>query len=442
MNTPRISPKASALAEKAKGLIPGLSQLLSKRPDQFAPGSWPVYYSRAKGCQVWDLDGRSYLDMGVSAVGATVLGYADDEVNQAVTRAVELGSNCSLNCPEEVELAERLCQLHPWAQAVRYARTGGEAMAVAVRIARAHTGRDIVAFCGYHGWHDWYLAANLHQQDALEGHLLKGLSPKGVPKGLTGTALTFRYNHPEELEAIVARHGDKLAAVIMEPVRNYWPLDGFLQKARDLARQAGAVFVFDEISAGFRLTTGGAHLALGVEPDMAVLGKALGNGFAIAAIMGRAAVMDAVHETFISSLNWTERIGPCAALCVLRKHQRENVGEHLVAIGQQVQRGWARIAQDRGVTLAISGIAPMSHFSFAEDDPLLWKSVFVQMMLERGYLTNTYFYPMLAHRPAQVDDYLAAMDQVVAEMKALHEAGRLGQALVGPAASSGFTRLT
>jgi glutamate-1-semialdehyde 2,1-aminomutase len=175
------------LYEKARTLIPGGTQLLSKRPEMFLPGQWPSYYSRAKGVEVWDLDGKSYLDMSYNGIGACLLGAADADVDEAVKKAIDAGSMSTLNCPEEVELTELLCELHPWAEMVRYARSGGEAMAVAVRIARASTGRDKIAFCGYHGWHDWYLAANLKEPNALGDHLLAGLDPAGVPQGLLGT---------------------------------------------------------------------------------------------------------------------------------------------------------------------------------------------------------------------------------------------------------------
>ncbi len=169
-----------AMQARAKRLIPGMTQLLSKRPDMFSLGVWPGYFSKASGAYLWDLDGNQYLDMSIAGIGANVLGYADPDVDEAVKRAITDGISSSLNCPEEVELAELLCELHPWAEMVRYTRSGGEAMAVAVRIARAHTGKDKVAFCGYHGWHDWYLAANLGEKNALGDHLLPGLSPAGV----------------------------------------------------------------------------------------------------------------------------------------------------------------------------------------------------------------------------------------------------------------------
>src|SRR3989339_1728340 len=257
------------LYKKAKKIIPGGTQLFSKRPEMFLPDLWPAYYSKAKGCEVWDLDNKKYIDMSYMGIGSCILGYSDDDVNLAVDGAVTNGNMCTLNAPEEVELAELLCELHPWAQMVRYARAGGEAMSLAIRIARAHTRRDRIALCGYHGWTGWYLAANLAESSALDGQLMPGLAPVGVPRGLFGTALPFHYNRLDQLKQIVDRHGSEIAAVVMEPRRDQAPEPGFLEEVRDIARSIGAVLVFDEITTGFRMAAGGIHLTLGVSPDVA-----------------------------------------------------------------------------------------------------------------------------------------------------------------------------
>ena len=197
--------KSQELYKRAKTMIPGGTQLLSKRPEMFLPGKWPAYYSKAKGCEVWDLDGNHYYDTCIMGVGANVLGYAYDEVDEAAKLAIDNGGMCTLNAPEEVLLAEKLLKLHPWADMVRYAKAGGEAMAMATRIARAATGKDIVLVCGYHGWHDWYLAANLVKGDPLADVHLKGLKPAGVPKGMAGTNLIFHYNNIQEFKELATK---------------------------------------------------------------------------------------------------------------------------------------------------------------------------------------------------------------------------------------------
>ena len=430
------------LYRRAKKLIPGGAQLFSKRPELHLPEYWPTYYSKARGVEIWDLEGRKYIDMSYCGIGACILGYADPDVNNAVHAAIESGSMTTLNCPEEVELAELLCELHPWADMVRYARTGGEAMAIAVRIARAKTGRDKIAFCGYHGWHDWYLSANLTQKGALDEHLLAGLSPAGVPRCLAGTALPFHYNKIEELEAIVSTHKEELAAIVMEPVRNYEPEHDFLEGVREIATEIGAVLIFDEVTSAWRLNTGGAHLVYGVTPDIAVFAKAISNGYPMAAVIGVGDVMQAAQDTFISSTYWTERIGPVAALATIRKHQRYNVPEHLITIGKRIQSGWRSAADRHGLKINIIGIPPLGHFSFDYENSQAIRTLFTQMMLQKGFLATNAFYASYAHQDHHVESYLSAVDETFAFIAKAIERGEVEKSLNGPVAHSGFYRLT
>lgn len=441
---PRPGPDSSGARryEEAKRIIPGGTQLLSKRPEMHLPGSWPAYYHRARGVDVWDLDGNHYVDMAVNGLGATILGAADPEVDEAVREAISCGVASLLNSPEEVELAELLCELHPWAEMARFTRSGGEAMAVAVRLARAHTGRDRVAFCGYHGWHDWYLAANLADEHSLDGHLLPGLDPAGVPRGLKGTALPFRYNQLNELDAILDAHPGEVAAIVMEPQRGSEPAAGFLEGVRTRASEHGAALVLDEITAGFRMGPGGRHLDLGVTPDLAVYAKGLGNGYAVAAVIGTGSWMQAAQGSFISSTHWTERVGSVAALATLRKHRREKVHEHLIAIGEAVQRGWATQAEAAGLEITVGGLPPLAHFGVVGEDAQVARTFFVQEMLRRGFLAGTGFYATYAHTPAHVEHYLDQAGRVFAEIVEAREAGDLEARLAGPVAHTGFARLT
>ncbi len=434
-------PRGQELYRRARVLIPGGTQLLTKRPEMHLPDHWPCYFRAAHGAELTDLDGNRLVDMSYSGVGACVLGYADHEVNDAVKHAIDSGSMTTLNGPEEVELAELLVEVHPWAEQVRYARTGGEAMAIAVRIARAATGRDRVAFCGYHGWHDWYLAANLGQDDALDGHLLPGLAPAGVPRGLQGTALPFHYNRLDELQAILSAHPGEIGAVVMEPIRGDRPQPGFLEGVRAAAREAGAVLVFDEITAGLRLCAGGAHLELGVEPDVAVLGKGLGNGFPVAAVIGRRPVMEAAQRTFISSTYWTDRVGPAAALATLRKHRERQVAHRLLRIGEMVQEGWRQTARAHGLEVEVGGIPPLAHFAFRHPEAEALRTAFTLLMLDRGFLATKAFYAMYAHEDDHVRRYLAAAYEVFGLLAEATRENRVGSLLRGPVAQSGFHRL-
>lgn len=434
--------KGQSLYRKAKLRIPGGTQLFSKRPELFLPEQWPSYYAKAKGVEVWDLDGNKYIDMSYMGLGACVLGYADPEVDNAVKAAIDSGSMSTLNCPEEVQLADLLCALHPWAEMVRYARTGGEAMAIAVRIARAKTGKDKIAFCGYHGWHDWYLAANLGGENTLDSHLLPGLEPSGVPHSLKGTMFPFRYNRIEELKTIVAKHKNELAAIVMEPVRNYDPEPDFLAGVKEVARGIGAALIFDEVSSGWRLTTGGAHLLYDVTPDIAVFAKAMSNGYPMAAVIGVGSVMQAAQDSFISSTYWTERIGPSAALATIGKHQRCNIPEYLIKTGKRVQSGWKSAAERHGLKISVYGIPPLAHFSFDYDNGQAIRTLFTQEMLEKGFLATNAFYASYAHQDHHIESYSKAVDETFGFIAEAIEKDKVEKLLKGPIAHSGFHRLT
>ena len=430
------------LYERAKKLIPGGTQLLSKRPEMFLPGRWPAYYRKCKGVEVWDLDGNRFTDMSICGVGACILGYADPEVDAAVRKAIGSGTMCTLNCAEEIELAELLCGIHPWAEMARFARCGGEAMAVAVRIARAATGRDKIAFCGYHGWHDWYLAANLADDRNLDGQLLPGLEPAGVPRALTGASIPFHYNSLEDIDRVIDSHGKSLAAIVMEPVRHHEPERGFLEHARKAADKTGAVLVFDEVTSGWRMNVGGIHLLYKVDPDMAVFAKGMSNGYPMAAIVGRRPVMEAAQKTFVSSTYWTERIGPVAALATIRKMQRLNIPERLCSTGSRVRDIWSRAAERHALKITTHGIPPLSIFAFDyETNAPSMHTLFTQEMLKRGFLASKAFYAAYAHKPRHLKAYAAAVDEAFSIISKANEADAVGRLLESPVAHTGFKRL-
>ena len=433
------------LYKKAKTIIPGGTQLLSKRPEMFAPNQWPSYYSKAKGCKVWDLDGKEYIDVSYMGIGANVLGYADDAVDEAAKKAIDSGSMCTLNAPEEVYLSEKLLEIHHWAGGVRYAKAGGESMALAVRIARAFTKRDKVLFCGYHGWHDWYLSANLSGDDSLADQHLAGLEPLGVPKGLAGTNLPFHYNRIDEFEELINKNQDQIAAVVMEPVRNDYPQNGFLQKIREITDRFGIVLIFDEITAGFRLCAGGSHLAPdlgGALPDIAVFAKGLTNGYPLSAIVGRKDIMAAAQGTFISSTFYTERVGFAAALKNIEEYQKRRVWEKQIAYGKKVKAGWQKLADKYGLPIEIGGIDPLAHFSFKMGGFLEYKTFITQEMLKKGYLASNAFYASFAHTEEIIDMYIDALDDVFSKIQLIRAKGEsVINYLEGPVCQAGFQRL-
>lgn len=428
------------LWSRAKKVIPGGNMLLSKRPEMFLPNSWPAYYSKASGCQVWDLDDKKYLDMSIMGIGTNILGYAHPEVDQAVLSTVSKGNMSTLNCPEEVELAERLVDMHPWADMARFARTGGEANAIAIRIARAASGNDKVAVCGYHGWHDWYLSANLGDDDSLDGHLLPGLDPKGVPRSLKGTIFPFEYNNFEQLERIVNDHD--IGIIKMEVSRNEGPKEGYLEAVRDLASKRGLILIFDECTSGFRETFGGLHKKYGVEPDMAMFGKALGNGYAITAVLGKLEIMEAAQSTFISSTFWTERIGPTAALKTLEVMERQKSWETITYTGYSIRDLWTELATIYGLNISLWGLPALSGFTVESENSLAYKTLITQEMLKRGILASNSVYVSTCHDESVIDDYKKQLDPIfslIADCE--HGDLEVSQLLDGELAHTGFKRL-
>lgn len=442
LGTETQSPRGPELWSEAKTKISCGTGLLSKRAHLFDPQSWPSYFSRAKGCDIWDLDDRRYTDF-TGGVGAILLGHADDEVNAAVKRRVNLGSYATLASPDEVKLADTLLDLHPWASKVRYARGGGEALGLAVRIARAATGRSGVAFCGYHGWSDWYLAANLSDDAALDGHLLPGLQPLGVPRELAGTAVPFRYNDIESFRAALQKLDGKLAAVVMEPMRSEFPRDGFMQQVIDACHAAGAVFVLDEVTSGWRFGFPGAAPKLGIEPDVAVYAKAMSNGYPGGAIVGKAAIMDAANDSFISSSYWTDGVGTAASLACIAKMKREGVQQHVWSLGEKLQAGLREVAaRHPSLQLKIGSMpcAPSLAFGLG-DETAAAKALMIRHMLQRGFLMSSQLYVTWPHREEIIAHMLDALDASLAEVAKTQERGALkAESGVGHV-QQGFARL-
>jgi len=430
--------KGPKLYKRAKTLIPGGTQLLSKRPEMFAPEIWPAYYSKAKGCHVWDLDNREYIDMSIMAVGACILGYADEDVDAAVIESIHKGVNSSLNCPEEVMLAEALIELHPWFDMARFARSGGEALSIAVRIARAKTKRDTVLFSGYHGWTDWYLAANLADEKGLDGQLIPGLQPNGVPRGLLGTAIPFNFNDIDSLRDKISGKESEIAAIIIEPARGEEAPEEYLQTLRDIASEIGAILIFDEITSGYRMCAGGIHRRYGIHPDIAVFAKSMANGYAMSAILGVEEVMQSAQSTFISSTNWTDRIGPSAALATLKKYQETQTDKHIISIGNKTRQIWENASLKSGLLLDVSGLPSLPSFSFKSAYEMNLNTRFVVEMLHRGFFGFKQFKPSLAHTLEDLSEYDKALSEVFLLLSSLSEE----EVAISPVAHSGFKRLT
>lgn len=396
--------------KRAKQIIPGGTMLFSKNPDLFLPDKWPAYFNRSKKNKIWDLDGNCFNDLSYMGVGTNILGYAHPYIEKKVIETIKKGSMTTLNSVEEVKLAEKLIHLHPWAEMVRFTRTGGEANAVAIRIARASSGRDKVAICGYHGWHDWYLSSNLTNSKNLNKHLMNNVPIRGVPKFLKNSVFPFEYNNFSQLKEIV--ENQKIGTIKMEVQRDFQPKNSFLENVRKLASDKNIVLIFDECTSGFRQTLGGLHKYYKVNPDIAIFGKALGNGHAINAIIGTKAAMDSCKSTFISSTFWTERVGPTAALATLDVMEKNKSWEIISKMGKVIKKKWKIIAKSNNLDLDIKGLDAIPNFTFKSKNNLAYKTFITQEMLKRKILTSNVIYCSVVHNNKLLEKYFHILNDI------------------------------
>lgn len=425
-HSPRVA-RSMELYQRALELIPGGTQLISRRPTRYAYGVSPAYAARAKGARFWDVDGNEYIDW-VSGIGAIILGYCDPVVDEAVKEQISRGTMYSINHELEIELAEELTQIVPCAEMVRFAKCGGEACAIAVRIARGATGRDKILFSGYHGWHDWYLAANLSEDANLSPHLFPGVEPIGVPQALSGTAWPFPYGDLNALGEALDRHRGEVAAVILEPMRSEFPPEGYLQGVAKLAREHDIVLIFDEVSTGFRMTPGGVQPAFGVTPDLAVFAKSISNGYPMGAVVGRREVMEHAARMFISSTYWSDTIGLRAALTTLRELRRRNVSAALQKLGESLQTRLTAVGTETGLGAVCKGAWMHPYLQFpGHDAPTtkLLSTLYIQEMAKRGCHGYSSFYLNAAQGPAEVDQTVNAAREVFTILAEGVQSGRL-----------------
>ena len=411
--------RGEKLLRRAKKIIPGGNQLLSKRSERFLPVLWPSYYSKAKGCSVWDTENNKYFDFAGMGVTSCVLGYSDDDVNKGILNAIKKGSMSTLNCTEEIDLAKKLIEIHPWSEMVRFARSGGEACTVAIRIARAYSKKKLILFCGYHGWHDWYLSSNLSNKNNLDGQLLPGLNSDGIPKGLYKTAIPFNYNDTQSFLKVFEKNKNKIAAVIMEPQRSEKPDINFLKLIRQKTKKNNVPLIFDEITSAFHDNYGGIHLKLKVFPDIAVFSKALGNGTPIAAVIGKRKIMDCAQDTFISSTMWTERIGFIAALETLKKMKSKKVQNKIVKKGLYIKQKIFNISKKLDLKIDIKGMDSMPSFSFNYKNQNELYTFFTQEMLSLGFLATNSMTLSYTHDKKIINNYLNKLEKTFKKIKIL-----------------------
>jgi len=423
--------------KRAKNIIPGGTMLFSKNPDLFLPKFWPAYFERAKGCDVWDLEGRKYFDLSMMGVGTNILGYSRKEVDDAVRKAINKGNMSTLNSKEEILLAEKLVEMHPWAGKVRFARTGGEAAAIAVRIARAATGKDKIAICGYHGWHDWYLSANLSDSQNLNSHLMRNLPIQGVQKNLKSSAFVFEYNNFDQLKKIVSQNN--IGTVIMEVSRNEPPKNNFLENVRKLTKNKNIVLIFDECTSGFRETFGGLHLKYKINPDIATFGKALGNGYAVNAVIGKDSIMNYANSTFISSTFWTERIGSVAGLKTLEIMEKIKSWNIISSLGKKIKTNWEFLAKKNNIKIKIQGISALPRFDFVNVNNLYYKTFISQEFLKKNFLASNSMYLCTEHKMKILNNYFDILDSVFFKIgRSIEDKIRPQKLLSGPVCIGGI----
>ena len=431
--------KTQRLWLKAKKIIPGGNMMLSKKPELFLPEKWPPYFSKTKGCKVWDLDGREYTDLSIMGVGTNILGYNNLEVDQAVKKTIKKGNMSTLNCPEEVYLSEKLIKMNPWAQMAKFTRTGAEANSVAIRIARAASGKDNIAVCGYHGWHDWYLAANIKNRSNLNKHLLAGLNVLGVPKKLENTVFPFSYNKIEELENIVKTK--KIGVIKMEVSRNFEPKNNFLKKVREIANRKKIILIFDECTSGFRQTFGGLHKYYKIEPDMAIYGKAMGNGYAINAILGKRKIMKHAESTFISSTFWTERIGPTAALKTLEIMKRIKSWKIITSKGKKVIKEWKKLSKKYNLEIVCTGIPALARFEIKSKNFNKYKALITQEFLKENMLASNMIYFCVEHSNKVINSYLEVLDRTFKKIEECENGRKIEDFLKSKVSFNSFERV-
>lgn len=433
--------KSQSLWSKAKKIIPGGNGLLSKRPERYASDIWPVYFSKAKGCVIWDIDGNEYIDMAQNGIGTSILGYSDDDVNAAVSDCLTKSINTTLNAPEEVELAELLLELNPSMDMVKFAKGGGEAMSMAIRIARASSGKDKVAFSGYHGWSDWYIASNLSSTSNLDNHLLPGLDPVGVPLGLEGTAIPFEYDNVDDFKKIITEND--CGTVVIEGARYNYPSKSFVEYVARECKKKGILLVVDEITSGFRINVSGVYKYLGYDPDIVVFGKAIANGFPLSVVCGKRNVMSSANDTFLSSTMWTERTGFVAALETIKKLRSKRAYHHLYKIGSMIEDVWVEKAKKYSINIKTGNFKPLITFTLNYgnlNNSIL--TLFTQEMLKRGFIASSSVYVTLCHNDNVIKKYIIAVDEVFAIISDALKSKNVNDLLETEVRSDMFKRLT
>lgn len=421
--------KSKALFERAKKVIPRASQTLSKAPDQFVYGVSPYAIKRGAGCKVWDVDGNEYLDLTAS-LGPSILGHRHPVVEEAVRKQRESGTIFGLPGDLEVELAERLCEMIPFIEMVRFGMNGADVTTAAVRVARAYTERDHVAKCGYHGWPDWTIATNQMRN-------------RGVPQATRDLTHEFSYNNLPSLERIFQDHPNQIAAVIMEPLDAEMPKPGFLEGVKELAHRNGAVFIFDELITGFRIALGGAAEYFKVEPDLVCYGKAVSGGEPMSVLGGKKEIMSVLDDVFFSFTYAGFLPSIAAALATLDFMKKNDVQSKIWKTGNMLLNGYQSLANKYKVPTKAIGWGPHPVFSFKDEkgnDNLALKSLFLQETAKAGILTNCKNFTSYAHEESDIRWALEKFEGIFKTMADAIAKNKVEALLEGPLVRARYVR--
>ena len=407
------------LWKKSKKLILNGNSLLSKNPENYSK-NWPAYFDKAKGCFIWSIDKKKYIDFSYMGVGTNILGYSNSKVDNHIKKIISKGTMSTLNCIEEVKLSEKLIEMHKWSSMCKFTRTGAEASAVAIRIGRIFSKKNKIAICGYHGWHDWYLSVNLKGKKKLDTHLLKNLNIEGVDKNLKNSAVSFNHNDLCSFKNVVKKNRD-IGVVIMEVERFEEVNLDFLTYIRNYTKKNKITLIFDECTSGFRQTFGGIHLKYKINPDICILGKALGNGYPINAIIGTKKIMNKAQNSFISSTFWSDRIGPSAALKTLEIMSEEKTWIKLKNLGIHFRKNFKLILKKHSISGDILGTGSLLKFYIDGINDDLLKKYFANEMLNKGMLASNVIYLSTAHNKTLLNKYLIAIDETLLKLKRLNK---------------------
>lgn len=429
--------------KEANKVIPGGTQVYSKQPDLYLPDKWPTHYKYAQGVEIVTSDYKHFIDMASMGLGSCILGYANKEVNDSVKYAIDNGNMCALNSEYEISLAYKILEEHPWAKKIRYAKTGGEAVAIAIRIARAYNKGDNIAVCGYHGWHDWYLAANLNSGNALDEHLLTGLDSLGVPNALKGTTFALNYGDINKFKELIKNH--LIRVLVMEPFRTTQPNIEFLKEIKEICSDKNIILIFDEITSGYREKNSGVHMRLNIHPDIAVFGKAISNGYPFSTIIGRDDIMKESINSFISSTYWSDSIGMIAAARTIDILKTPIYQATINYNSNCLAYGIAEIQSDNEILFPINNfIKPIISINFNIFSDfnlgLACKTYFTQEMLKENILANGTTYFSYAHTSNHIIKYLEKAKNIFEEINCILKDGSI-YSKIGKMPKVGFKRL-